>query len=91
VNQYFLFISNPEKMFFAPGSKIFLQQYRPKADSCTAAINALPKTVLPNFRQQLMWTLQSSGPRWLHDVEHDETASLHVVDGGGHSDGTRNF
>ena len=29
VNQHFLFIPNPGKMFFAPGSKIFLQQYRP--------------------------------------------------------------
>jgi hypothetical protein len=28
--------------------------FGPKADSCTAAINALLRTVLPNFRQQLM-------------------------------------
>jgi hypothetical protein len=31
-----------------------------EADSCTAAINALLRIVLPNFRQQLMWTLQAS-------------------------------
>jgi hypothetical protein len=28
VNQYSLFTLNPGKMFFAPGLKIFLQQYR---------------------------------------------------------------
>jgi hypothetical protein len=32
VNQYSLFTLNPGKMFFAPSSKIFLQQYRHKAD-----------------------------------------------------------
>src|SRR5262249_30053633 len=32
VNQYSLFTANPGKVFFAPGLKIFLQQYRPKAD-----------------------------------------------------------
>jgi hypothetical protein len=37
VNQYSLFTLNPGKMFFAPSSKIFLQQYLPKADSRTAA------------------------------------------------------
>jgi hypothetical protein len=34
--------------------------FGPKGDSCTAAINALLRTALPNFRQQLMWTLQAS-------------------------------
>jgi hypothetical protein len=29
VNQYSLFTLYPGKMFFAPGSKIFLQQYLP--------------------------------------------------------------
>ena len=32
VNQYFLFPRNAGKVFFAPASKIFLQQYRPGAD-----------------------------------------------------------
>jgi hypothetical protein len=36
VNQYSLFTLNPGKMFFAPSSKIFLQQYRHKADMAIA-------------------------------------------------------
>jgi hypothetical protein len=30
--------------------------FGPKTVPCTAAINALLRIVLPNFRQQLMWT-----------------------------------
>jgi hypothetical protein len=32
LNQNFLCATNPRKTFFAPVPKIFLQQYRPKAD-----------------------------------------------------------
>jgi hypothetical protein len=37
VNQYSPFGLVLERLFLAPGPKIFLQQYRPTADSCTAA------------------------------------------------------
>src|SRR5262249_16524359 len=37
LNQYSPLPLNREKTFFAPGLKIFLQQYRPEADSCSAA------------------------------------------------------
>jgi len=32
LNQYYAFGLYPEKMFFAPRPKIFLQQYLPEAD-----------------------------------------------------------
>src|SRR6266516_2042693 len=36
VNQYSPFGLVLERLFLTPGPKIFLQQYRPKADSCAA-------------------------------------------------------
>src|SRR6266487_343842 len=38
VNQYSPFGLVLERLFLAPGPKIFLQQYRPQPDSCSAAI-----------------------------------------------------
>jgi hypothetical protein len=39
LNQYSPFTLNLEKVFFAPRPKIFLQQYRPKADVPVAPHN----------------------------------------------------
>jgi hypothetical protein len=41
LNQYSPFTLNLENVFFAPRPKIFLQQYRPEADSCSPANSTL--------------------------------------------------
>jgi hypothetical protein len=55
LNHYSPFTLNLEKAFFAPRPKIFLQQYLPAADSCTAAKASIRHPV--GNREQLVWNL----------------------------------